>query len=169
MGTITTTTQCSVQGGSLLRMDNRIYVKDAHQNIIHNFPLSDYGAIADQGEFYRTVSLSSAYPSFTFDESITGYTGDTAADDVDLIYIQCSYPILVQFASGIPLNSVTPGSRNPNGPLMDINTVFLAKSNYSTSLIMDTNYDQRILPFTVYLQDSTTMSNITVYLAKFSR
>lgn len=162
-------TSCFLQGGQLLRLDSRLEIRDSLQNVIHKFPIADSGAIGSQGEFYYSVQLTTDSPSFTFDETLTGFTGATSDTDIDLLYLTTSSPIFLEIASGIPLNSVTPGSRNPYGGLFDVKTIFLLKSNSPSNITLETAVDQRLLPFTVYLQDSGSSATITAYMARFDR
>lgn len=161
---------CYLQGSTILRMDDRIEVRNEYNSIIHRFPLSDTQAIADQGEFYQEVKLSSAgTSSFLFDESLTGFSGNTPATDIDLLYIATSSPIYLEIATGIPFNSVTPGSRNPAGKAFSIHSVQLLRSNSDPSLLITDTFDQRILPFKIWIANSVTSANVAVYMAKFSQ
>lgn len=161
-------TKCFLQGSQVLVMDSRIVVKDAYEQIVHQFPLADFGAVSDQGEFYQKISLNSTAPSYIFDETLTGYTGNTFNTDIDLLYISTDAPVMVNMANNIALNSTTPGSRNPRGGTFDIDSLFLLRTNWVSGTTPIENEDQRILPFKIYIANGISSANIIVYMTKFS-
>jgi hypothetical protein len=161
-------TSCYFQGSQILRVDSRIEVRDAYNNILHRFPIADSGPIADQGEFSQQLTLTTASPSYLVDEVLTGYSGNTPATDMDLLWIQTSAPVMLRLGEGIPLNSVTPGSRNPNCGVIPVETFNLLRTNSPSTIVLEEGFDQRLLPFKVYIANGVTTANITIYMAKFS-
>jgi hypothetical protein len=161
-------TTCALQGGQYLRMSSTLSVTDTYGNPLHSFPLADFGAIADQGEFGFNFLLSSSNPYMIFDENLTGFSGATSDTDVDFFYLSCSSPVLVELAYGIPLNSVAPGSRNPSGMVFDVASCLLWKTNTISGLTLDVAADQRCLPMRVVLPSNIASSQCTLYFAKFS-
>jgi hypothetical protein len=160
---------CYLQGSSRLSIDSRVEIRDGYQNIINRFPIQDFGAVSDQGEFFQSYTLTTTNPTYTINYDITGYTGDTPDADIDILYIATSAPIFVKLAEGIDLNSVTPGSRNPNGAQLDVASFLVLKSNTIPGVVLEEGFDQRLLPFSITLQPNVSSAQVSVYLTKFSQ
>ena len=150
-----------LQGGQILRMDSRIEVSDRLQNTIHKFPISDYGAIADNGEFYFMVDLdTSVTPWYLFDESLVGFTGDSPAADIDLLVMVATDPVVPVLGYGV--EDYTPTVLPP------ISDPFIWKGNAPYDVSLEEDFYRRVLPMKIYLPPGISNSRVELYMVKFS-
>lgn len=149
-----------LQGSQILVMDSRIEVSDRLGNIVNRFPVSDFAAIADNGEFYFKVSLDTNNPTYVFDESLVGFSGDTPQQDIDLVVIVPDGPLGVVLGYGV--NAYTPTVLPP------INDVFVWKGNCPYDVSLEDGFYRRVLPMKLYLPIGLASTSAEVYFAKFS-
>jgi hypothetical protein len=147
----------------VLVSDYRILVRDNLKNILHKLPVLDRRVIKSDGEFFFTLNLSNSNQTYyNIDKSVCGFSGDTSADDVDFVYIETSAPILVKFGD------TDDTTRNiNNGSVFDVNSFFVLKTNYPSTITAVEGFDQRILPFSVALQKGVSGATVIIYLCKF--
>lgn len=149
-----------LQGSQIVRMDSRIEVRDRLNNIQNRFPIADYGSIADNGEFHFRVDLDTGVqPTYLIDQDLTGYTGDSPAEDIDLMVITTTDPICLVLGYGV--NSYTP-------TVLPVYDFLIWKGNAPYDIELETGFYRRVLPFQIYVRPTYTTASVEIYLAKFS-